>query len=47
MVFFLLFAKYLPIIAASEVKGILPGSQPSHHHHDDEHVEANGHAKAH
>jgi Ni/Fe-hydrogenase subunit HybB-like protein len=56
MVFFLLFAKYLPIIAASEVKGIMPGSQPSHHHDDEHHATpanghasayANGHAKAH
>lgn len=37
MVFFLLFCKYLPIIAIAEVKSIMPGSQPSHHHHDEEH----------
>jgi molybdopterin-containing oxidoreductase family membrane subunit len=30
---FLLFAKYIPVLAISEVKGILPGSQPSHTHH--------------
>ncbi|MCS6807581.1 MAG: NrfD/PsrC family molybdoenzyme membrane anchor subunit [Bacteroidota bacterium] len=52
MTFFLLFAKYLPIIAIAEVKSIMPGAQPSHHHHEDEkhtehseyteqHVEAN------
>lgn len=29
---FLLFSKFLPIIAVSEVKGVMPGSQPSHHH---------------
>ncbi len=28
---FLLFAKFLPVLAISEVKGILPGAQPSHH----------------
>lgn len=30
---FLLFAKYLPIIAVSEVKAIMPGAQPSHNGH--------------
>ncbi|MCZ7557937.1 MAG: polysulfide reductase NrfD [Bacteroidia bacterium] len=30
---FLLFAKYIPVLAISEVKGILPGAQPSHDHH--------------
>ena len=30
---FLLFAKFLPVLAMSEVKGILPGAQPSHNHH--------------
>ncbi|MCB2206066.1 polysulfide reductase NrfD [bacterium] len=30
---FLLFAKNIPVLAMSEVKGILPGSQPSHSHH--------------
>jgi len=30
---FLLFAKYIPVLAISEVKGILPGAQPSHSHH--------------
>jgi molybdopterin-containing oxidoreductase family membrane subunit len=51
MTFFLLFCKYLPIIAISEVKGIMPGSQPSHHHHDDhEHHDTHGamaHANGH
>ncbi len=28
---FMLFAKYVPIIAISEVKAVLPGSQPKHH----------------
>lgn len=32
MTLFLLFAKFLPVIAIAEVKGILPGSQPSHGH---------------
>ena len=30
---FLLFAKYIPVLAISEIKGILPGAQPSHSHH--------------
>jgi len=30
---FLLFAKFLPILAISEVKAILPGAQPSHGKH--------------
>ena len=50
MVFFLLFSKYLPIIALGEVKSIMPGAQPSHHHHDDHaHDEHSGEvtAKAH
>jgi molybdopterin-containing oxidoreductase family membrane subunit len=32
---FLLFSKYLPVIAISEIKGVMPGSQPTHH--GDEH----------
>ncbi len=31
---FLLFAKYIPVIAIAEVKAILPGAQPHHKHHD-------------
>lgn len=38
---FLLFAKFLPVIAISEVKGIMPGAQPAHHH--DEHGEHHNH----
>ncbi len=30
---FLLFAKYIPVLAISEVKGILPGAQPTHDNH--------------
>lgn len=30
---FLLFAKYIPVIAIAEVKAILPGAQPKHTHH--------------
>ncbi|GIV49744.1 MAG: polysulfide reductase chain C [Candidatus Kapaibacterium sp.] len=30
---FLLFAKYIPVIAIAEVKAILPGAQPQHSHH--------------
>ena len=30
---FLLFAKFLPVMAIAEVKSILPGSQPSHNGH--------------
>lgn len=29
---FLLFAKFVPVIAIAEVKAILPGAQPTHHH---------------
>jgi molybdopterin-containing oxidoreductase family membrane subunit len=46
MVFFLLFCKYIPIIAIAEVKSVMPGAQPSHHHDDHEHShehEHNGH----
>jgi Ni/Fe-hydrogenase subunit HybB-like protein len=32
---FLLFAKFVPVIAIAEVKSIMPSSQPSHHHGDD------------
>jgi Ni/Fe-hydrogenase subunit HybB-like protein len=32
---FLLFAKFLPVIAMAEVKGILPDSQPAHGHDDE------------
>ena len=32
----LLFARVLPVIATTEVKGILPGAQPSHHGDDHE-----------
>ncbi|GDX65302.1 molybdopterin oxidoreductase [Chlorobiota bacterium] len=34
---FLLFSKYLPVIAISEIKGIMPGSQPVHHHDEEHH----------
>ncbi|MBM4178862.1 MAG: hydrogenase [Ignavibacteria bacterium] len=30
---FLLFAKFVPVIAIAEIKSIMPGAQPSHHHH--------------
>ncbi len=30
---FLLFAKFIPVLAISEVKAILPGAQPRHGHH--------------
>ncbi|MBK7577903.1 MAG: polysulfide reductase NrfD [Ignavibacteria bacterium] len=30
---FLLFAKFVPVIAIAEIKSILPGAQPKHHHH--------------
>lgn len=34
--FVLIFARTMPVIAISEVKGVMPGAQPSHHggHHD-------------
>lgn len=35
---FLLFTKYVPIIAIAEVKGVLPGNQPTHHHDDHAHA---------
>ena len=31
---FFLFLRFLPIIALSEVKAIMPQSQPHHHHHE-------------
>ena len=34
---FLLFIRWIPMIAMAEVKGVLPDSQP-HHHHDEEHA---------
>lgn len=42
---FLLFAKFVPVIAIAEVKAIMPGAQPSHHHdHGHEHeTELKGH----
>jgi molybdopterin-containing oxidoreductase family membrane subunit len=41
---FLLFAKFVPVIAIAEVKAILPGSQPSHkHEHGHAHAEVTGH----
>ncbi|MGA0867714.1 MAG: NrfD/PsrC family molybdoenzyme membrane anchor subunit [Planctomycetota bacterium] len=39
---FLLFAKFLPVIAISEVKGVMPEANPHHGHHGDSHAE--GHA---
>jgi len=34
---FLLFARFVPVIAIAEVKAIMPGAQPKHHHdHDHE-----------
>lgn len=44
MFFFLLFCKYLPIIAVAEIKSILPGSQPKHHHNDRAHNHNTSHA---
>jgi Ni/Fe-hydrogenase subunit HybB-like protein len=41
--FFLLFCRYLPIIAISEVKGVMPEANP-HHGHDDH---GHGHSGAH
>jgi Ni/Fe-hydrogenase subunit HybB-like protein len=38
---FLLFIRWIPMIAMAEVKGVLPNAQP-HHHHEDE--EEHGHA---
>ncbi len=31
---FLLFAKFVPVIAIAEIKSIMPGAQPKHHHHE-------------
>ena len=39
MTLFLLFIRWMPMIAIAEVKAILPHAHP-HHHHDDDHVEA-------
>ncbi len=37
---FLLFAKFVPMLAIAEVKGVMPGAQPSHH--GDDHSADNG-----
>ena len=48
-VFFLLFARYFPVLALNEVKTILKSSSeyhknlPDEHHHDDHGHEAHGH----
>jgi Ni/Fe-hydrogenase subunit HybB-like protein len=39
---FLLFIRWIPMIAMAEVKGVLPGSQPHHHHDEDEEHAAHG-----
>jgi molybdopterin-containing oxidoreductase family membrane subunit len=39
---FLLFAKFVPVIAIAEIKSILPGAQPKHHH-GDHHADASAH----
>ncbi|MCH2111499.1 MAG: polysulfide reductase NrfD, partial [Planctomycetes bacterium] len=36
MTLFLLFVRYLPIIAISEVKGVMPQAHPKHHGHGEE-----------
>ena len=36
---FLLFAKFVPVIAIAEVKGIMPGAQPKHKHDHDHETE--------
>jgi len=43
---FLLFCRFLPILAISEVKGVMPEANPHHGHgHDDHHGPAHGHAQ--
>ncbi|CAN5507854.1 polysulfide reductase NrfD [soil metagenome] len=32
---FLLFSKFVPVIAIAEIKSIMPGAQPTHHHEHD------------
>jgi molybdopterin-containing oxidoreductase family membrane subunit len=46
--FFLLFCRFLPILAISELKGVMPEANP-HHGHDQGHGQdhASGHNKAH
>jgi molybdopterin-containing oxidoreductase family membrane subunit len=39
MTFFLLFIRFLPILAISEIKGVMPQANP-HAHHDDHDEEA-------
>ena len=39
---FLLFSKFVPVIAIAEIKSILPGAQPKHHH-GDHHADASAH----
>ena len=31
----LIFTKTMPVISIAEVKAVIPGAQPSHHHHDE------------
>jgi molybdopterin-containing oxidoreductase family membrane subunit len=42
LTFFLLFLRFLPMIAIAEIKGVLPHADP-HFGHDDEHGHADGH----
>ena len=39
---FLLFCKFLPVIATSEVKGVMPQADPHGHHGKDEEAHAHG-----
>ncbi len=41
---FLLFAKFVPMLAIAELKGVMPGAQPSHH--GDDHSAHNGAAQS-
>ncbi|RPI68467.1 MAG: hypothetical protein EHM43_04825 [Ignavibacteriae bacterium] len=40
---FLLFAKFVPVIAIAEIKAIMPGAQPTHHHEHGHATELKGH----
>src|SRR5262249_43831937 len=40
--FFLLFCRFLPILAISEVKGVMPEANPHHGHHGPQHQPAHG-----
>ena len=43
---FLLFIRFLPVIAIAEVKAVMPQADPHAHHHDDHHDDNEAEAQA-